>query len=82
LIYLAKFGETKSNLIIKNNISGIDIIPMKAKSGIGSIQILEVKTLSPFLFGNSKEHISRAKLIKAHNQKFLDENIFIFTATS
>lgn len=50
LICMAKYGEAKNNLVIKTNVTGIDIIPIIGKSGIGQMTIKSVKNLSPFIF--------------------------------
>lgn len=49
LIYIPKHGETLNNLIIKSNISGIDIIPIRGKGGVSNLKLTDIKNLSPIL---------------------------------
>lgn len=46
---MPKHGEAYNNLIIKSNASGIDIIPIRGRSGVGSIKLVDIKNMSPIL---------------------------------
>jgi hypothetical protein len=47
--YIPKYTNASSNLIIKNNASGIEIIPIKGNAGIGKIKLIDVDFHIPFI---------------------------------
>ncbi|KAL4480816.1 hypothetical protein ABPG72_001685 [Tetrahymena utriculariae] len=84
LIYLPKYGQTQNNLIIKSNASGIDIIPIRGRSGVGQIKLIEIKNMSPLLFSQLQSQKNKSDDEIKYRQ-FIQDNInndvFLYTLT-
>jgi len=50
-------------LIVKTNASEIDVIPIRGHSGIGKLQLMEVRNLSPMMLGNTTFIISEEEKV-------------------
>lgn len=47
------------NLIIKSNVSDIDIIQLVGSSGIGKLQIIDIKDISPLMLVNKTSQVEK-----------------------
>ncbi|EAR87678.3 transmembrane protein, putative (macronuclear) [Tetrahymena thermophila SB210] len=74
LIYLPKYGQTQNNLIIKSNASGIDIIPIRGRSGVGQIKLTEIKNMSPLLFSQLQSQKNKSD-DEIKYREFIQDNI-------
>ncbi|KAL4463454.1 hypothetical protein ABPG73_016417 [Tetrahymena malaccensis] len=84
LIYLPKYGQTQNNLIIKSNASGIDIIPIRGRSGVGQIKLIEIKNMSPLLFSQLQSQKNKSEdeiKYRQFIQDNIDNDVFLYTLT-